>query len=162
MQRNSVETILGAVVLAVAGGFLAFAYKSADLKPVQGYTVTAKFGSVDGLSTGSDVRIGGIKVGVVSSLDLDPESYQAVARLQLRDGVKLPTDSGATVASDGLLGGKYIALEPGADDAMLAAGEEISFTQSSVSIESLIGKLMHSGGGVGEDKAPAAAEPAAN
>lgn len=161
MQRNSVETILGAVVLAVAGGFLAFAYKTADLSPVQGYMVTAKFSSVDGLATGSDVRIGGIKVGVVSRLDLDPESYQAIAHLQLRDGVKLPTDSGAVVASDGLLGGKYIALEPGAEDAMLKAGEEIAFTQSSVSIESLIGKFMHSGGGVDDGKAPAPAGDAA-
>ena len=156
MQRNSVETILGAVVLVVAGGFLAFAYENSSIRPVEGYTVKAKFTSVAGLGTGSDVRVGGIKVGVVGSLELDPKTYQAVASLQLRDSVKLPTDSGASVSSDGLLGSKYISIEPGAEDAMLEPGGEIEFTQSSVSLESLIGKLMHSGSSGDDDKAKGA------
>jgi phospholipid/cholesterol/gamma-HCH transport system substrate-binding protein len=160
MQHNVVETVLGAVVIAVAGGFLAFAYQSASLKSVEGYDIKAKFQNVDGLGSGSDVRIGGIKVGVIAGLDLDPATYQAVATIQLREGVEVPTDSTARVSSDGLLGGKYVAIEPGAEEEMLKSGGEIEFTQSSVSIESLIGKFMHSGGGV-NDEAKAAAPAAA-
>lgn len=162
MRHNVLETVLGAVVLSVAGGFLAFAYQSSHIGHVEGYKVTAKFKSVDGLSAGSDVRLGGIKVGVIDSLKLDPATYQAIATLQLRNEVKLPTDSTASVSSDGLLGGKYVGLEPGAEDAMIEPEGEIQFTQSSVSIESLIGKFMH-GGAEGEgDKpkhAPAAPQP---
>ncbi len=161
MKHNVLETVLGAVVLSVAGGFLAFAYQSSHIGHVEGYNVTAKFKSVDGLSPGSDVRLGGIKVGVIDSLHLDPKTYQAVAVLQLKQDVQLPTDSTAAVSSDGLLGGKYVGLEPGAEDAMIAPNGEIQFTQSSVSIESLIGKFMH-GSAEGEgDKPGHAAPPAA-
>ncbi len=154
MRHNVLETVLGAVVLSVAGGFLAFAYQSRHIGHVEeGYEVTARFQSADGLSAGSDVRLGGIKIGVIDSLTLDPKTYQAVARLQLRQDVPLPTDSTASVSSDGLLGGKYVGLEPGAEDAMIEPGGEIQFTQSSVSIESLIGKFMH-GGAEGEGDKP--------
>lgn len=151
MANNAIETVMGAVVLAVAGGFLYFAYSNSDVKPIKGYSLSASFTNISGISPGSAVRVGGIKIGVVESLDLDAKSYQAVAKLRIGDTVKLPRDSSASVQSSGLLGDKFLALEPGGDDVNLNDGEQITFTQPSVSLEELIGKFVFSGGGA--DKA---------
>lgn len=151
MQRNMLETILGAVVLLVAGLFLFIAYQGGEVKTEDGYNVSAKFDNITGISVGSDVRIGGIKVGVVTGLDLDEQTYQARANLNVRHSTKLPEDSTAAVVSSGLLGDKFVQLSPGAMDEMLADGGVIEFTQSSVSLEELIGKYVFSGGGVEGD-----------
>jgi phospholipid/cholesterol/gamma-HCH transport system substrate-binding protein len=148
MGRSVFETLMGAVVLVVAISFMSFAYQSSNLRPVDGYPVKATFDSVAGVGLGSDVRIGGIKIGVISDMTLDPQTYKAILTLQIKNGIKLPTDSSASVVSDGLLGSKYIKIEPGADEKMLAAGSTITYTQSSVNIEELIGKMVFSGGGV--------------
>lgn len=148
MQRNTLETVLGALVLVVAGLFVATAYQKGEVKVEDGYTVQAKFDNITGISVGSDVRIGGIKVGVVTGLDLNEETYQAVAKMSVRYSTKLPEDSTAAVMSSGLLGDKFVQLTPGAMEEMLADGGEIEFTQSSVSLEELIGKYVFSGGGV--------------
>ena len=78
MQKNILETLMGAIVLIVAGGFLVFAYQGSQMHVEQGYAISARFSNASGISLGSDVRVGGIKVGVVSNLDLDPNSYEAV------------------------------------------------------------------------------------
>jgi phospholipid/cholesterol/gamma-HCH transport system substrate-binding protein len=161
MANNAIETVMGAVVLAVAGGFLYFAYANSNVKQIDGYEITADFSNITGIAVGSDVRIGGIKVGVVEGMKLDPQSYQAIATLRVRDDVKLPTDSSAAIQSAGLLGDKFIALEPGGDDANMKQGDRIQMTQSSVSIEEMIGKFAFSGGGVdkgGDDAKPADAK----
>lgn len=158
MANNAIETVMGAVVLAVAGGFLYFAYNNSNVKHIDGYSVTADFSNIAGISVGSDVRIGGIKVGVVEAVDLDPKSYEAIARLRVQDNVKLPKDSSAAVQSTGLIGDKFVSLEPGGDDAMMKDGDRIAITQSSVSIEEMIGKFVFSGGGAdkgGSSDAPA-------
>ena len=100
MGRNLVETVMGAVVLLIAGFFLIFAYNSSDLRPVSGYQVTARFNSVEGLQEGSDVRIGGVKVGSVTRQRLDPETFQAVVTMTLMKSVRLPTDSIASITGD--------------------------------------------------------------
>ncbi len=159
MSNNAVETVMGAVVLAVAGGFLYFAYTNGSVRHIDGYAVTANFSNIGGINAGSDVRVGGIKVGVVEKLDLDPKTYQARATMRIDDKVKLPTDSSAAVQSAGLLGDKFVALEPGGEDAMLKDGGQITYTQSSVNIEEMIGKFVFSGGGADahpDEKAPAA------
>lgn len=166
MEKNILETLMGAVVLIVAGAFLAFAYEGSQMKVEEGYVVSGKFANVSGISLGSDVRIGGIKVGVVNNLSLDPKTYDAVVSMQIRRDTRLPTDSSAAVVSAGLLGDKYIQLIPGSDDKMLNDGGKIEFTQSSVNLEEMIGKFMFSGGGVDKDKGdkaktPAPASPAA-
>lgn len=156
MGKSLFETIMGALVLAVAAGFMAFAYQTSNLKPVEGYPLLAKFDTVAGVGLGSDVRIGGIKVGVISDMALDNKTYKAVLTLQIKNSTRLPADSSASVVSDGLLGSKYIKIEPGADDLMLKSGEAITYTQSAVNLEELIGKMVFSGGGVdnGGKKAP--------
>ncbi|MDX1975300.1 MAG: outer membrane lipid asymmetry maintenance protein MlaD [Rickettsiales bacterium] len=151
MKKNILETIMGAVVLAVAAVFLVFAYDSSDMSVENGYSVKGRFSNASGVSLGSDVRIGGIKVGVVSELGLDPESYEAVVTMNIKNDTKIPKDSSAAIVSNGLLGEKYIQLSPGSDDAMLAEGGRIEFTQSSINLEEMIGKFMFSGGGVEKD-----------
>src|SRR5919106_18581 len=113
MTRNILETLLGAIVLLVAIGFLAFAYSTSQVDRQGGYELVARFDRVDGLEPGSDVRVSGIKVGSVLDQTLDSESYRAEVRFTVRDGVELPADSSASVVSNGLLGGKYLRIVPG-------------------------------------------------
>jgi len=153
------ETIMGALVLIVAAGFMSFAYQSSNLKTVDGYPLKAKFTTVAGIAIGTDVRVGGIKVGIVSDMALDPDTYQAVVTFQIKKNVKIPADSSVAVVSDGLLGSKYVKLEPGADDKMLASGEMIPHAQSSVNLEELIGKMAFGGVDKKETGKPAAAPP---
>lgn len=147
MANNAIETVMGAVVLVVAGGFLYFAYNNSNVKSIDGYTLKADFSNITGINAGSDVRIGGIKVGVVEELDLDPTTYDAIATLRVKDDVKLSKDTSAAVQSAGLLGDKFIALLPGGDEQNLADGDAIHITSPAVSIEELIGKFAFSGGG---------------
>lgn len=154
MGRNLIETVMGAVVLAVAGFFLAFAYSHADLKEVKGYELTAQFAGAGGLATGSDVRINGIKVGTVASNELDPETYNAVIRLTIMPSIKLPVDTVATIAADGLLGGKFLKLEPGRASERLDVGGTISRTKDYKSIEEMVGELIFLATSDGPSAAP--------
>lgn len=149
MGGNLVETLIGAVVLAVAGVFLVFAYNRADIGAVDGYELSARFEKVDGIRVGSDVLMSGIKIGTVTAQQLDPKSYLAIVRFTVRDDVSVPDDSAVKIASNGLLGDKYLALEPGGSDALLKPGGEIQFTQGSVDIMDLIGKAIYSAGSGG-------------
>lgn len=145
MGNNIVETIIGAVVLAFAAIFLIFAYRTADLGGGgNGLNLVAKFDQVDGLQVGSDVRMSGIKVGTVTSQTLDTESFRAVIGISIDDKIKLPDDSAAKIASESLLGGSYLDLEPGGSEDILASGQEITYTQSSVSLMDLIGQAIFS------------------
>ena len=146
MRGNVVEALLGAVVLVVAAGFLVFAYSSTDVGSVEGYEVSAKFDRVDGLVVGSDVRLGGIKIGTIVGQTLEPDTYLAIVRMSIDPDIRLPADSSAEIVSDGLLGGRYLSLVPGGAEEMLATGDEIRFTQSPVSLESLIGRMIFSQG----------------
>lgn len=155
MNRSLIETVMGAVVLLVAVLFVFFVYEKRTVSGGEGYDVYAYFDNVAGISAGSDVRIGGIKIGTITAMELDEETYRAQVNMRLRDAVKLPDDSSASIVSEGLLGGKYVQLQPGADDRLLEQGSEIRYTQSSVNLEEMIGKFMFSGGGVegGEEAA---------
>jgi phospholipid/cholesterol/gamma-HCH transport system substrate-binding protein len=150
VSGNLVETLIGAVVLAVAGFFLYFSYDKADIGVVQGYTLVAKFDKVDGVKAGSDITLAGIKVGTVMDQTLDAEEYLAVLTLSLSSDVKLPDDSAIKIASDGLLGGKYLSIDPGGSEDYLQSGDEIRFTQGSVDLTELIGKAIYSSGGGGK------------
>ena len=147
MSRNVIETVMGGVVLLVAGLFLVFAYSSSNLRQTGGYEVVARFNSVDGIGAGTDVRLSGIKVGSVVGQRLDAETYLAELWLNVEDGVKLPSDTVAKIQSDGLLGSNYVALEPGAEDEMLADGGEIRFTQDPINITDLLGRFVFSAAG---------------
>ena len=142
MGRNAVETVLGAVVLVVAGMFIFFAYGTAQVKAVSGYEVRANFFKIGGLTPGSDVRINGIKVGSVLSATLDPETYDAVVVMSIAPNIKLPTDSAAGIGSEGIVGGKYVRIDPGQAKDVLKAGGVISKTKDFRSLEDQVGEII--------------------
>lgn len=144
MKRNIVETAMGAVVLLVAAGFAFFFHTTAQLGSKDGYELKARFSKIDGLENGSAVKVSGVKIGRVVDFGLDPESYQAEVRLSIDNNVKLPRDTAAVIASAGLLDGKFLTLEPGADDDMLAPGDFIEYTQSTPGLEQLLGQVIFS------------------
>ncbi len=144
MKTNLLEVGMGAVVLVVFAVFVIFAYSTSQWQPSKGYEVIAKFDRIDGLMRGGDVRLSGVKVGTVKEIHLDPHSYLAVVHITLSPDVTLPKDSAAEIVSDGLLGGKVLALVPGGEDELILPGGEILHTQAAVSLESLIGQFIFS------------------
>ena len=152
MRRNLIETILGGVVLAVAAFFLIFAYTNASLRTIQGNDYVARFNRIDGVNPGGDVRMSGIKVGTVKSVAIDPKSFVAIVHLTVDRAVALPSDTSAEVASDGLLGGKYLSLVPGGDEKTISPGGEIRYTQGPINLEQMIGQLIFSNQAGNKDK----------
>jgi phospholipid/cholesterol/gamma-HCH transport system substrate-binding protein len=145
MARRSVaEVLTGAVVLVLAAGFLGYAVAHSGRTSVSGYTLTAKFEHIDGMGVGADVRLAGVKIGSVEGASIDPKSFDAVVTFSVRDDIKLPKDSAAIITSESLLGGKYLSLQPGGDEAVLQPGQAITITQGSVSLEELLGKFIFS------------------
>lgn len=146
------ETILGAVVAVVAVGFFAFAAAQAGQNTTgAGYDLHASFQRVDGVGVGSDVRISGVKVGVVRSITLDPSTYDAVLTLTVNNGVHVLDESTARIATDGLLGGAYVSIEPAGMDP-LAAGAEIPNTQGSVDLLTLFASFAQGSGNSGNSE----------
>ncbi|MBS0643919.1 MAG: outer membrane lipid asymmetry maintenance protein MlaD [Proteobacteria bacterium] len=153
MARHGVaETLTGAVVLLIAGGFLAYAVAHSGRTVGSGYPLRAEFDRIDGLATGADVKIGGVKVGTVTDERIDPASFKAIVSFTVQDNIKLPKDTAAVITSESLLGGKYISLAPGGDTTDLKPGQTINITQSSVSLEELLGKFIFSASQVSTKK----------
>ncbi len=142
--RAAIEFIAGLLVLVALVGLLVLALLGSGRKSDDGYRLLARFAHIDGLSVGSDVRLAGVTVGRVMSERVDPASYQAEVAFTVRDGIRLPTDSSAVVTSDSLLGGKYLALEPGGADQVLKPGARVAITQGSISLEQLLSKFIFS------------------
>jgi phospholipid/cholesterol/gamma-HCH transport system substrate-binding protein len=148
MKNNMVETLIGAIVVAVAGLFLFYAYSSSGSGRVSGYEITARFSSADGITPGTDIRLHGIKIGTVSGLTLDPKTFMAIAHLSISNDVPLPDDSAVKITSSGLLGSSYVAIQPGGSDQNIKPGGELTNTQGSVDLMSLIGRaVMGNSGG---------------
>lgn len=153
MAYEKAEIVTGAAVLAVALGFAIYAAQGAGMgRQPESYPLTASFRSVEGITVGSDVRLAGVKVGTITSLELNPETFFADASIQLRNDVQLPTDSSILISSEGLLGGNFVEILPGGALETLAPGEEIEDTQGAVSLITLLLKFV---GGNGEESAPA-------
>lgn len=163
--RSLAELAAGAIVLVVAVAFLAYAATNSGRSTTStGMTLHARFDRIDGLAPGSDVRIAGVRVGSVTQERIDPQTFLAVVTMQVDSGLKLPDDTSAEITSESLLGGKYIALVPGGSDKDLRDGSEISITQSSVSLEALLGKFIFSvtqmNSAKPEEETPANGQPA--
>ena len=142
MNKRPVETIMGIVVIVIAALFMFFAYRVSDLQVVKGYTVSAHFLKVGGLTIGSDVRINGIKVGTVVSQKLNPEDYVAEIKMSLSPDLKLPKDSTAVIAGAGLMGDKFIKIEPGKDTEILSDGDELTHTKDFKTLEDMVGEII--------------------
>jgi phospholipid/cholesterol/gamma-HCH transport system substrate-binding protein len=154
---SKLETIVGAAVIAVALGFFLYASKTAGVSGgvSGGYTVIAEFDNAEGINVGTDVRLAGIKIGTVTGQSLNVENYMARVELTLDPKVSLSDDTAAKVTSEGLLGGKFIAMEPGGSETKLAQGSMMTLTQGAVDIWSLISAAMFD-----KAKTPPAPEPA--
>lgn len=147
MSSNLVESLIGAVVLLVAGWFLVFAYERTEMASGDGYNLSARFDRIDGLGLGSDVRLAGIKVGSVVDTKLDPITFQALITISVDRAIELPVDTAAAITSEGLLGGNYLNLLPGGMEEVLLDGDEISETQGSVDFLGLLSKFIYSDSG---------------
>lgn len=161
MNGNLVESMIGAVVLFVAAGFLYVAYTTTNIAGGGGYPLSARFDRVGALSLGADVRLGGIKVGTVTKQRLDPETFQAVVDFTVDPSIRLPLDSSASVTADGLLGESYLKIAPGGiwpgeEPEYLQPGDQVQFTEDPIDIFSLISKAVFSG--TGEEEAKDGAE----
>ena len=148
LHSRTVEIWVG---IFVAGGLAALfmlAMKVSNLRVVtgeEGYRVNARFENISGRKVRSPVTVAGLRVGRVTAINYDPKSYEAVGSMQIGHQYnELPMDTSASILPSGLLGEKYIGLEPGGDIDMLAEGSEIHLTQSSLVLENLIGKFLFS------------------
>jgi phospholipid/cholesterol/gamma-HCH transport system substrate-binding protein len=143
MKNSTVETLIGAAVVVIAAGFFFFAYQSSGRGAASGsYTLSAEFDNAEGVNVGTDVRIAGVKIGSVTGFTLNPENFQAKTDMEIDPKVKLTDDATAKVTSEGLLGSKFISLEQGGSETLLADGGVVSNTQGAVDIWSLISQAM--------------------
>lgn len=160
MAYERAEILAGAAILAVAAGFVVYAAQGSGLLgSAESYPLKASFRSVDGITVGTDVRLAGVKVGTVTALGLNPETYFADATISMRKDVAVPEDSTILISSEGLLGGNFVEVQPGGALEMLAPGDEIEDTQGSVSLITLLMKFA--GGGADDSGDAPAAEPEA-
>ncbi len=146
MKDNLVETLVGFGVIVVAAIFVFYGYSVTDVSDGDGYVVSAEFDRVDGLTIGSDVRMSGIKIGTVTALSLDAQSYAANVSMIIGSDIDLPDDTSAKITSEGLLGGNYISLSAGGSEDMLSGGDEILYTQGSVDLIGLVSQALFSAG----------------
>lgn len=143
MSENRTELFVGAGVLAVAVGFLIYATGSVGAgRGGDGYDVTASFRSAEGIAVGTDIRLAGVKIGTVSELALNPETFRADARLTISEGVVLPDDSSVVIASEGLLGGNFVEILPGGSPFNYEPGAQITDTQGAISLIQLLTKFV--------------------
>ncbi|MDJ0947342.1 MAG: MlaD family protein [Alphaproteobacteria bacterium] len=142
MTRNTLEILTGGVALVVLVAVFAFSYTSDRLARTVGYDLIARFQRVDGLATGSMVRLAGIEVGEVKSQRFDPATRQAVVTFRINSGVQIPIDSAAMIISQGILGSKFVRIEPGGEETYLEDGDEFDFVQNSVILEDVLERLI--------------------
>ncbi len=136
------DAVVGAIVVVAAVLLFAMVYgKAATSAEGAGYPLIARFGQADGITVGSAVRLSGVTVGKVVSESLDPQ-FRAVTTLRVAANLALPTDTAAVIQGDGLLGTKYVDLRPGAEDAVLKPGAEITYTQGSLVVEDLLEMII--------------------
>jgi phospholipid/cholesterol/gamma-HCH transport system substrate-binding protein len=141
-----IETVMGGVVLLVAVVFVVFAFQSTTIGDSArgGYEVLVEFDDASGLTAGTDVRMAGVKVGTVLEQRLNPDTYFAEVLLAINESVRLPTDTSARIIPEGLLGGNYVALEPGGAEDYIADGGQITYAQGSINVVDLLGRFIFS------------------
>lgn len=145
MSKRGIEVLVGLFVVLGIAALVFVALKAANLASFNSgetYTVSARFDNIGGLKVRAPVRSAGVVVGRVTSIALDPKTFQGVVTLAIERTYQFPKDSAAKILTAGLLGDQYIGLEPGGDDKNLAPGESIAQTQSAVVLENLIGQFL--------------------
>ncbi|MEM7653153.1 MAG: MlaD family protein [Pseudomonadota bacterium] len=148
MQRKElVETLTGAVVVALGLVAIAVAYLGADQQGEgqDGYVLTAEVPTVGSLREGADVRIGGIAVGEVSAMRLKTKTLQAVVEMTIQDEVQIPTDSAFKISSDGLLGDNFVTISIGGEEKMFVGDSKFRYAQGAIDVVDLVSRLISSG-----------------
>lgn len=148
MSHNPTEVLVGGVVLAAAITFAVYAAQSTGVSGSgDEYALAASFRSLEGVAVGTDVRLAGVKIGTVTQVVLNPETYRADTLFSVSSTIEIPDDSAIVIASEGLLGGNFVEIVPGGSPFYFAAGDEIDDTQGAVSLISLMLKFVSGGGG---------------
>ncbi|WP_424832937.1 outer membrane lipid asymmetry maintenance protein MlaD [Ruegeria sp.] len=144
MSNHTVtEVLVGGVVLAGAIAFGVYASQSTGLSQTSnGYELGASFRSLEGVGVGTDVRLAGVKIGTVTNVSLNPETYRADTSFSVADGILIPDDSAIVISSEGLLGGNFVEVMPGGSPFYFEPGDEIEDTQGAVSLISLLVKFV--------------------
>lgn len=151
MTNQTTEVLVGSAVLAAAVGFFLYAAQVTGAGPAGDATgYSASFRSAEGVAVGTDVRLGGVKVGTVTAMALNPKTFRADTEFTVDDQIKLPEDTAVLISSEGLLGGSFVELLPGGSPFDLEAGAEIEDTQSAVSLINLLLKFVSGSGDTGE------------
>ena len=145
MKINILDAFLGFTVLLITGLFLFYVYITLDTKLFKsdGFRLHARFENIDGIVTGSKVKLSGVNIGTVKSISLEPESYYAFITMNFDKQFRFPDDTEASVQLEGLLGGSYISILPGGSDVMLLNDQEILYTQGSTSLLNLMLKFAN-------------------
>jgi phospholipid/cholesterol/gamma-HCH transport system substrate-binding protein len=143
MKQSRLELFVGIFVLLglAAVVYLTIKLGAGALVGGDTYVIEARFTNAGGLNTGGSVLVAGVPVGRVDGIRVQSSDYSAIVTLRINDGVKLPTDTMASIKTSGLIGDKFVSLSPGADDTFLESGNLITMTESAVDLESLIGKM---------------------
>ncbi|MCZ4065416.1 outer membrane lipid asymmetry maintenance protein MlaD [Oxalobacter aliiformigenes] len=147
MQRKSLDIWVGLFVLLGAVALMFLALKAGNMSSFsfeKTYTVSSRFDNIGGLKPRAPVKSAGVVVGRVGDISFDDQDYRALVTLQLQERYKFPKDSSAKILTSGLLGEQYVGLEPGGDEANLAAGDQIKMTQSAIVLENLISQFLYS------------------
>jgi phospholipid/cholesterol/gamma-HCH transport system substrate-binding protein len=148
MQRNVLETVMGAVVLLAAAAFLFIVYSASGVKEASnGYHLIMRLDQGGSITPGTDVRAAGVKVGTVVKQEFDDQAFQAVITLDVDQRVKLPTDSSANVDQDGLLGNSYVNLQLGSDDAIMKEGDTFRYATGAISLGKILAMALSGTGG---------------
>ena len=145
MKVNFLDAFLGLLVLMTAALFLFYIYVNIDTKLFKrdGYHLHARFDNIDGIVTGSKVKLSGVNIGTVKSISLEPESFYALITMNFDREFNFPDDTEASVQLEGLLGGSYISILPGGSDVILLNNQEILYTQGSKSLLNLMLKFAN-------------------
>ncbi len=148
MSHNTTEILVGAAVLSAAIAFAVYAGQATGLsKGGQGYELYASFRSLEGVGVGTDVRLAGVKIGTVTGVELNPQTYRADTLFSVTEGIDIPDDSAVIVSSEGLLGGNFVEIMPGGSPFNFSPGDEVEDTQGAVSLISLLLKFVSGSGG---------------
>lgn len=143
MSENTTEVIVGAGVLAAALAFVLYAGQVSDFSSGgASYPLEASFRSLEGVNVGTDVRLAGVRVGSVTQVDLNAETYRADTTVSVLEGIEIPDDSAIIISSEGLLGGNFVEIVPGGSPFFFESGDTIEDTQGAVSLVSLLLKFV--------------------
>ena len=146
MQRRTLEMWVGVFVAAGLLALAMLAFRVGNLATadvLNGYQMSAQFENIGGLTVKSPVTLAGVRIGRVSQITFDPETYQAVVEMNIDGRYKIiPKDSSASILTSGLLGEQYIGLEPGGSEEYLKENDRIKLTQSALVLEKLIGRVL--------------------